>query len=111
MNIDRKDKPFVACFQTFEKNELLPVVKLSVPWSGYLIPNVRLSDHASFWDRGYKAVMITDTAFYRNPYYHKTSDTMDKLDFSYMTQLVHSLVLFSSQSNSLKRKSRPANGK
>jgi Zn-dependent M28 family amino/carboxypeptidase len=83
-----------ALFQSFEKNELLPVVKLTVPWSGYLIPNVRLSDHASFWDRGYKAVMITDTAFYRNPYYHHTSDTMDKLDFSYMTQLVHSLVLF-----------------
>jgi len=91
-----------SLFQSFEKNELLPVVKLIVPGSGYLIPNVRLSDHASFWDRGYKAVMITDTAFYRNPHYHRTSDTMNKLDFSFMTELVHSLVLFFlSQGNSL----------
>jgi Zn-dependent M28 family amino/carboxypeptidase len=90
-----------ALFQSFEKNELLPVVKLTVPWNGYLIPNVRLSDHASFWDHGYNAVMVTDTAFYRNPHYHQTSDTMDKLDFSFMTQLVRSLVLFFlSQGNS-----------
>lgn len=83
-----------ALFRSFEKNEWLPVVKLIVPWSGYLIPNVRLSDHASFWDRGYKAVMITDTAFYRNPHYHRRSDTMEKLDFSFMSQLVASLVQF-----------------
>jgi hypothetical protein len=90
-----------SLFQSFEENEALPVVKLTVPWSGYLIPNVRLSDHASFWDRGYKAVMITDTAFYRNPHYHRRSDTMDKLDFPFMSQLVHSLVLFFlSQGNS-----------
>ena len=83
-----------SLFQSFEKNEFLPVVKLTVPGHGYLIPNVRLSDHASFWDRGYKAVMITDTAFYRNPHYHRASDTMDKLDFPFMTELVRSLVLF-----------------
>lgn len=83
-----------SLFQSFEKNKALPVVKSTVPWSGYLIPNVRLSDHASFWDRGYKAVMITDTAFYRNPHYHRASDTMDKLDFSFMAQLVHSLTRF-----------------
>jgi len=83
-----------ALFQSFRKNKALPVEKLTVPWSGYLLPNVRLSDHAPFWDRGYNAVMITDTAFYRNPHYHRTSDTMDKLDFSFMTQLVHSLARY-----------------
>jgi len=81
-----------ALVQSFKKNKALPVEKLTVPGSGYLLPNVRLSDHAAFWDRGYNAVMITDTAFYRNPHYHRTSDTMDKLDFSFMTQLVYSLV-------------------
>jgi Zn-dependent M28 family amino/carboxypeptidase len=90
----RSRKFTASLFQAFEKNENLPVVKSIVPGSGYLIPNIRLSDHASFWDQGYKAVMITDTAFYRNPYYHRTSDTMNKLDFSFMTQLVQSLVLF-----------------
>ncbi len=83
-----------AIFAAFKKNDALPVIKLTVPWSGYLLPNVRLSDHAPFWDRGYKAVMITDTAFYRNPHYHRRSDTMDKLDFSFMARLVQSLVMF-----------------
>ena len=81
-------------FEAFKKNEALPVITLTVPWSGYLMPNVRLSDHASFWDQGYKAVMITDTAFYRNPHYHRRSDTMETLDFAFMAQLVKSLVIF-----------------
>lgn len=83
-----------ALYQAFKKNESLPVITLTVPWSGYLLPEVRLSDHASFWDRGFKAVMITDTSFYRNPHYHKRSDTMDKLDFGFMAQLVNSLVIY-----------------
>ncbi|MBT8347432.1 MAG: M28 family peptidase [Desulfofustis sp.] len=83
-----------ALFDAFKKNEDLPVIKLTIPWSGYLLPSVRLSDHASFWDRGYKAVMITDTAFYRNPHYHRRSDTMDKLDYGFMARLVQSLVMF-----------------
>ena len=58
------------------------------------MPAVRLSDHASFWDRGFKAVMLTDSAFYRNPYYHTPADTMEKLDFEYMAELVQSLLLF-----------------
>jgi Zn-dependent M28 family amino/carboxypeptidase len=81
-------------FDAFKKNEGLPVIKLTIPWSGYLLPTVRLSDHASFWDKGYKAVMITDTAFYRNPHYHRRSDTMDKLDYGFMAKLVESLVMF-----------------
>jgi hypothetical protein len=38
--------------------------------------------------------MITDSAFYRNPHYHQLSDTMDKLDFEFMAELVESLVIF-----------------
>ena len=83
-----------ALHKSFRKNSELLVEKLTVPWSGYLVPNVRLSDHASFWDHGYKAVMITDTAFYRNRNYHTGRDTMDKLDFGFMSQLVESLVEF-----------------
>lgn len=83
-----------SLFEAFRKNSNLPVVKLSVPLSGYILPAVRLSDHAPFWDKGYKAVMITDTAFFRNPHYHLRSDTMDKLDFNFMAELVRSLLLF-----------------
>ena len=78
----------------FQKNNQLPVVKLTVPFNGWVIPAVRLSDHASFWDQGFKAVMLTDSAFYRNPYYHTAGDTMEKLDFEYMAELVESLVIF-----------------
>ena len=83
-----------ALYLAFKKNEALPVITLTVPWSGYLLPEVRLSDHASFWDRGFKAVMITDTSFYRNPHYHTRSDTMDTLDLGFMAQLVNSLVMY-----------------
>jgi len=83
-----------SLFNAFGKNPNLPAIKLTVPMGGYLLPSVRLSDHASFWDRGFKAVMITDTAFYRNPHYHMASDTMEKLDYGFMAQLVESLVLF-----------------
>ena len=83
-----------ALYRAFCKNSDLPVVKLTVPLGGYLLPSVRLSDHSSFWDRGYKAVMITDTAFFRNPHYHRASDTMDRLDYGFMAQLVKSLLNF-----------------
>jgi Zn-dependent M28 family amino/carboxypeptidase len=83
-----------SLYKAFKKNRDLPVIKLTVPLGGWAMPSVRLSDHASFWDQGYKAVMITDTAFYRNPHYHQLSDTMDKLDFQFMAELVESLVIF-----------------
>ena len=78
----------------FAKNADLPVIQLTVPFNGYILPSVRLSDHASFWDQGFKAVMITDTAFYRNPHYHRSSDTMETLDFEFMSELVESLLIF-----------------
>ena len=80
--------------EQFQKNNQLPVVKLTVPFNGRVMPAVRLSDHASFWDQGFRAVMVTDSAFFRNPYYHTPADTMDKLNFEYMAELVESLVTF-----------------
>lgn len=80
--------------KSFGRNPDLPVVSLSVPLNGWPLPAVRLSDHAAFWDHGYRAVMITDSAFFRNPHYHLPSDTMDKLDFRFMAELVESLVMF-----------------
>ncbi|MEM0980610.1 MAG: M20/M25/M40 family metallo-hydrolase, partial [Cyanobacteria bacterium P01_H01_bin.58] len=59
---------------------------LPVPQQGKLIPAVRRSDHAPFWDQGYRAVMVTDTAFLRNPHYHKASDTLATLDLTFMAQ-------------------------
>ena len=45
------------------------------------VPGVDWSDHRSFWKHGYRAIMITDTAFYRYPYYHTPMDTPDKITY------------------------------
>ncbi|MDX1764308.1 MAG: M20/M25/M40 family metallo-hydrolase [bacterium] len=52
------------------------------------VPGVDFSDHYSFYKEGYRAVMITDTAFYRNPHYHMGTDTADTLDYDAMAQVV-----------------------
>jgi hypothetical protein len=56
------------------------------------VPGVDFSDHRSFWKMGYPAVMITDTAFYRNPNYHKETDRIDTLDFNRLSSLLDGLV-------------------
>jgi Zn-dependent M28 family amino/carboxypeptidase len=70
----------------------LPVETLSVPGNGALIPAVRLSDHAPFWDAGYPALMITDTAFFRNPHYHGRTDTIDTLNVDFMARVCEGVV-------------------
>jgi len=77
----------------FRKNKNLSVESLFLPLNGRILPETRLSDHASFWDAGLPAVMVTDTAFFRNPNYHLASDTIDTLDFTFMAELVKSLEL------------------
>jgi aminopeptidase YwaD len=44
----------------------------------------RLSDHGAFWDAGWPALLVTDTAFLRNPHYHMASDTPDTLDYAFL---------------------------
>ncbi len=46
------------------------------------------SDHRSYWDFGYPALMITDTSFLRNKHYHQATDTFDKLDYERMAKVV-----------------------
>jgi Zn-dependent M28 family amino/carboxypeptidase len=75
------------------QNTDLAVESLFLPFDGRVLPETRLSDHASFWDAGLPAVMVTDTAFFRNPNYHLSSDTIDTLDFTFMAELVKSLEL------------------
>lgn len=54
---------------------------------GLIVPATRRSDHSPFWDLGYKAIMVTDTAFLRNPHYHQPSDRIETLDFTFLTQV------------------------
>ncbi len=74
--------------EAFKKSSSLPVESLSTV---SLVPGVDFSDHSSFWSFGYPAFMITDTAFYRNPYYHTAGDTAHTLDYERMALLVSGL--------------------
>ena len=65
----------------------LPVQSMVVPGDGTLLPVTRLSDHASFWDRGLPALMVTDTSFFRNPHYHQPTDTPDTLDYPFLARV------------------------
>jgi Zn-dependent M28 family amino/carboxypeptidase len=65
----------------------LPLVTFRSPLRGWLVVDTRLSDNASFWDQGYPALMLTDTAFLRNPHYHTPGDAIETLDFAFMTRV------------------------
>ena len=64
---------------------LLDVYSMNGPaW----IPGLDFSDHRSYWAHGYPAVMVTDTAFYRNDRYHTARDTPETLDYGRMAEVV-----------------------
>ncbi|HAY22624.1 M28 family peptidase [Desulfobacca acetoxidans] len=95
---DRRSRPLLTALEHALKNGChLPVSSIAVPMGGYLLPESRLSDHASFWDQGYPALMITDTAFLRNPHYHSPRDLLATLDFDAMVELTVGLHYFIQQ--------------
>ncbi len=63
----------------------LPVKSINAPSS---IPGIDFSDHRSYWMNDFPAVMITDTAFLRNPRYHTGADTPDRLDYQRMAEAI-----------------------
>jgi len=69
----------------FRKNAKIPSEGASLP---AFIPGVSWSDQWSFWQQGYPAIMVTDTAPFRYPYYHSSNDTPDKLDYDRFTLVV-----------------------
>jgi hypothetical protein len=74
---------------SLQRHSPVPVVAAALP--GFL-PGVGWSDHWAFWQHGYHAVMVTDTAPFRYPHYHTESDTPDKLEYDRMTHVVSGLV-------------------
>lgn len=63
----------------------LPVYSINAPG---IVPGVDFSDQLNYWRAGYDAVMITDSAFYRNRNYHTAQDTAEKLDYKRMAMVV-----------------------
>ncbi|MBD3246677.1 MAG: M20/M25/M40 family metallo-hydrolase [Candidatus Omnitrophica bacterium] len=72
----------------FRKHSEFPLESISAP--GF-VSGIDFSDHWSFWQEGYPAVMITDTAFYRNPHYHRLTDTWQTLDYTRTAEVVRGL--------------------
>ena len=54
---------------------------------------ISTSDHRNYWRYGYDALMITNSAHYRNPHYHKISDTMETLDIPKMMKVIDATAL------------------
>ncbi len=89
---------FIAFISNFSSRkiakEAIAVFRKTTPFpsEGAVLPSfiegVGFSDHWSFWQEGYPAIMITDTAFYRYPYYHTNSDTPDKIDYEKLARVV-----------------------
>lgn len=76
------------CVSTFRKSAQFPCEGGALP---EVLPGINWSDHWSFWQVGYPAVMVTDTAPFRYPHYHAASDTPDKLDYARLARVVSGL--------------------
>ncbi len=70
------------------KTTTVGVSKLQAP---SFLTGVDFSDHRNYWKFGYEAVMVTDTAFYRNANYHERTDTMSTLDFKRMQAVANGI--------------------
>ena len=73
----------------FRKTKNIKTKKFTAPKS---LTGVDFSDHRSYWQFGYDALMITDTAFYRNRNYHEPTDTVETIDFKRMAKVIDSLI-------------------
>jgi len=86
---NRESRSCLLCLvRAFRQHSKFPVEHLTAP---VFVPGVALSDHFSFWRQGYSAIMVTDTAFYRNPWYHTAGDLPDKLNYDYFAAVVQGL--------------------
>ncbi|MBI3450052.1 MAG: M28 family peptidase [Acidobacteria bacterium] len=72
----------------------LPVEAASLPASLAMLVGASLSDHSSFWRQGYRAAMVGDTTFYRNPHYHLPTDTLETLSLPFIESVTQGVAGF-----------------
>jgi Zn-dependent M28 family amino/carboxypeptidase len=91
---NHRSKDIMDAFQASANQQVpeLIVVPYNVPFSGRITPESRFSDHSSFWDQGYPALMLTDTAMFRNPHYHTNHDEYKTLDFHFMNNVTKAVI-------------------
>ena len=84
------------CKQCRSESIDLPFVNIALPFDVHTIANkvrdLLRSDHAPFLLQGIPALMITDTANFRYPYYHTKADTIDKLDFIFIEKVCQATI-------------------
>jgi hypothetical protein len=79
-------RPLVReAIEIFRSNTAFPSEGIAVP--GWIM-GIGWSDHWSFWEEGYPAIMITDTALFRYQYYHSHQDVPDRIDYERMARVV-----------------------
>lgn len=76
------------CVGAFREHGSFPSEGGAVP---AIVPELGFSDHWAFWQHGYKAIMVTDTAFFRYGHYHTTEDTPDKIQYDNLARVVRGL--------------------
>jgi Zn-dependent M28 family amino/carboxypeptidase len=82
-----------AFCRAIERHQVaLPNISLVVPGRGEMARDLRRSDHISFWDLDYRAIMLTDMAEFRNPHYHRPTDTLETLNIPFAAEVCHALV-------------------
>ncbi len=90
---NRRSRPIMKVLEAAAATYVpqMPLFAHWFPLAGCLTPITRMSDHAPFWDYGYPAVMLTDTAFLRNPHYHQPTDTPETLDYTFLANVTRVL--------------------
>ncbi|MDG1332531.1 MAG: M28 family peptidase [Crocinitomicaceae bacterium] len=82
--------PFARRFSSkFKKSDKVRTKKFTGPKN---LRGIDFSDHRSYWHFEYDAIMLTDTAFYRNKNYHHSTDTLDKIDFERLAAVIDGIV-------------------
>ncbi|MHC4767237.1 MAG: M28 family peptidase [Planctomycetota bacterium] len=74
--------------ESFRRHAQFPSEGAAMPG---VLPGIGWSDHWAFWKEGYSAVMVTDTAPFRYPHYHQSTDTPDKIDYERMARVVEGM--------------------
>ncbi len=72
----------------WRKASALPVEPVFLP---AMLSALFLGDHLNFWQAGERAVFVTDTAYFRFPWYHQAEDTPEKLDYERLAELTRAL--------------------
>ncbi len=85
----RSRKLVQQCLDSFRRHTAFPAEGLAAPGN---MMGIHWSDHWSFWQAGYRALMVTDTALFRYPHYHAGTDTPDKINYERLARVVNGLV-------------------